>query len=84
MLARSKAGHDKDEVFVVTGESTDRVALADGKGRTLERPKMKNRLHVQLIRHLPEETLTQLEGIRKDEDVRRILKAYSDRNRAGQ
>jgi len=76
MLARSKAGHDKNEVFVVTGEQQNRLLLSDGKGRTLEKPKEKNRAHVQLITHISEELAQQMAHIEDNADVRRILKQY--------
>ena len=75
-LARSKAGHDKGKVFVVTGQTCDRVELCDGKSRTLQRPKIKNRIHVQFITHLDDELKQQMECISEDEDIRRILKSY--------
>ena len=75
-LARSKAGHDKGKLFVVTGETPDRVELCDGEGRTLQKPKIKNRIHVQFITHLDNELLEQMKCINGDEDIRRILKSY--------
>lgn len=50
MLARSKAGHDKDCIYVITDVTKEYVYLADGEARTLLRPKKKNRKHVQPIR----------------------------------
>ena len=38
-LGRSKAGHDKGKVFVIVGEEPDGMLLADGKNRTLQKPK---------------------------------------------
>ena len=75
-LARSKAGHDKGRVFVVTGDTGDHVKLCDGKGRTLQKPKIKNRIHVQFITHLDNDLLEQMKCINGDEDIRRILKSY--------
>lgn len=49
MLVRSKAGHDKDALFVVVAESGTSLYLADGTGKTMEHPKRKNKKHVQLI-----------------------------------
>ena len=40
-LAKSLAGHDKDCVYVVVNEDDSCVYLADGKGKTLEKPKKK-------------------------------------------
>ena len=50
MLARSKAGHDKDKVYVIIDKDDTYVYLVDGKLRTLNKPKKKKWKHVQLIK----------------------------------
>ncbi len=50
MLARSKAGHDAGDVFVIADADDTYVYLVDGKGRTLAHPKKKKKKHVQLIK----------------------------------
>ena len=50
MLASSKAGHDKDSVYVIIREDGEYIYVADGKSRTVERPKRKNKKHIQLIK----------------------------------
>ena len=42
-LVKSLAGHDKDEVFFILKEEVEYVYLVDGKYRTLDKPKKKNR-----------------------------------------
>ena len=49
MLAKSKAGHDKNNVYIVIGEEDRYVYLADGEVRTWEKPKKKKKKHVQPI-----------------------------------
>ncbi len=49
MLARSKAGHDKDCLYVICDVDETYVYLVDGKNRTLEHPKKKKIKHVQII-----------------------------------
>ena len=49
MLVRSKAGHDTGEIFVITGTEDAYVYLADGRLRTLQKPKKKKKKHVQII-----------------------------------
>lgn len=46
-LAFSKAGHDKGKLYVVVKEEQDALWLADGRTRILEKPKRKNRRHIQ-------------------------------------
>ncbi len=42
----SRAGHDKDDFFVVLKVSGKNVIICDGKRRTLEKPKVKNEKHL--------------------------------------
>lgn len=48
-LALSKAGHDKDKLYLIVKEEQDTVYLADGRKRGLLKPKKKNRRHIQVI-----------------------------------
>ena len=56
-LASSKAGHDKDVVYIIVKEEDEYVYLADGKVRTLENPKKKNKKHIQIIRKASDDIL---------------------------
>lgn len=47
MFARSLAGHDKDQLYVIIKVEEPYVYLADGRIRTLERLKKKKRIHIQ-------------------------------------
>jgi ribosomal protein L14E/L6E/L27E len=76
LLAISRAGHDKDTLYVVLDSDDTYVWLTDGRRRTLEHPKKKKQKHVQLIRHLPEALLAQMNEITLDAHVRKILRAY--------
>lgn len=49
MLAKSKAGHDAGHIYVIMDIDDTYVYLADGRIRTVEKPKKKKRKHVQLI-----------------------------------
>ena len=50
-LASSKAGHDKDKIYVIVKEDTEYVWLADGKIKTLDKPKKKRKKHIQVIKY---------------------------------
>ncbi|MBU9735087.1 KOW domain-containing RNA-binding protein [Diplocloster agilis] len=78
MLAKAKAGHDKDQLYVIIKVEPEYVYLADGKKRTLDRPKKKNRRHVQIIKRASGELQTKFENGSKiiDEEIKYILKAY--------
>ena len=45
----STAGRDKDELFYVIGEEPLYLLLANGKDRSLDKPKRKKRKHVQKV-----------------------------------
>lgn len=46
-IAKSKAGHDKNEFYIIIKEEENRVTLCNGRNRTLERPKIKSKKHIQ-------------------------------------
>ena len=45
----STAGRDKDDLFYVIGTDPVYLTLANGKDRTLEKPKLKKRKHIQKV-----------------------------------
>ncbi len=47
-LVFALAGHDAGRAYLILEEAGDRLKLADGKFRTIEKPKFKNKKHVQL------------------------------------
>lgn len=76
-LAISRSGHDKDSLYVIIKEETNLVYLADGKLRPLEKPKKKNRKHIQIIKNLPKEiteVFTQQDF--RNEEIKRAIKLY--------
>ncbi len=80
-LAISKSGHDKGNLYVILKEEAADVYLADGRLKTVEKPKKKNKKHIQLIQKLPEE-ITQLmpqDGEFRNEEIKRIIKLYQKR-----
>ena len=77
-LAISKSGHDKGRLYVIIREEATDIYLADGKIRTVEKPKRKNKKHIQIIKNLPEEItalLTQTKEFR-NEEIKRAIKLY--------
>ena len=50
MYAVSLAGHDKGQMYVIIKEENEYVYLADGRIRTMEKPKKKKKKHIQLIK----------------------------------
>ena len=50
LLASSKAGHDKDKIYVIIREDKEYVWLADGKVKTIANLKKKRKKHIQIIK----------------------------------
>ncbi len=73
LLATSKAGHDKDSVYVIVREEGEYVYLADGAGRTAERPKRKNKKHIQPIK---KKRLPETAGGFNDIEIKKVIKEY--------
>ena len=48
-IAISTAGHDLNEIYVAFSVEKDIVLLANGKGKTISKPKRKNPKHISLI-----------------------------------
>ena len=81
-LATSKAGHDKDRLYMIVGEEGECVYLCDGRLRGVEHPKKKKKKHNQIIHSSAQDTLIQiikhnLPGER-DEIDRQIRKTLED------
>ena len=75
MLAVSRAGHDQGTVYVITGEEDEYVYLADGQIRTVDRPKKKNKKHIQVIKKIQIDRLA--DGF-KDLEIKRVIKMYQE------
>ncbi len=59
--ATSKAGHDKDKLYVIVAVDNTNVWLADGEYKKMDAPKKKNIRHIQIINETVEaDLLTQI------------------------
>ncbi|MCC8151106.1 MAG: KOW domain-containing RNA-binding protein [Lachnospiraceae bacterium] len=85
-MAKSKAGHDKDQVYVIIKEDREYVYLADGTYRPVENPKRKNKKHIQMIHQIPKVARDVLEGkaVFSDVEIKRVLKLYQMREHSRQ
>ena len=86
-FAISKAGHDKDALYVVVGQEKDFVYLCDGRLKTPDKPKKKRLKHVQPInRTVDEVLLKKLQSGEKvyAEEIKYALKHYSAKNEFGE
>lgn len=80
-FAKSKAGHDKEEIFIIINKEEEYVYLVDGKSRILDKPKKKKIKHIQVINKIDEELQRKLETnlILRDEDIKRAIKSYKQK-----
>ncbi len=86
-LAVSKAGHDKDEIYLILKEEKETVFIADGIGKTAASPKKKNKKHIQIIKNVPdgipiEDVGRKLESGQPvtDEEIKYVIKQYKKKN----
>lgn len=81
LLAKSKAGHDKNHIYVVIGEEGDVVFLANGTTKKCQSPKKKKKIHIQPIKHLAPELMQMTHGKELDDAlVAGILNLYNRRD----
>ena len=79
MLASSKAGHDKNKIYVIIREEGEYVWLADGVYKCLTKPKKKRKKHIQIIKYYSDEKL--VDSLKKgnaitDLEIRMVIKDY--------
>ena len=78
-LGRSLKGHDKNHVYVIYEETDDGYYLVNGTTKTVSKPKKKNKIHVQLIKNLPESVEAILRTVESidDETARKVVDTYN-------
>ncbi len=79
MLAYSKAGHDGQTLYVIVGEEDGYVYLSDGRLKPIEKPKKKNKKHIQPVKWGYDgdvrERLLAGETVR-NEEIKRMIKMF--------
>lgn len=75
MLAKSIAGHDQNQIYVIMQEDREFVFLCDGRLKTIDKPKKKRKKHIQLIKIISEELAVKIaEGsVIKNEEIRKAI-----------
>ncbi|WP_313134934.1 KOW domain-containing RNA-binding protein [Anaerocolumna sp.] len=76
----SKAGHDKGEHFVIVKSDSEYVYLVDGVFRTVDRPKKKNKKHVQLVHFRDNNFIKKYANDEKitNEEIKKVIKLFID------
>ena len=77
MLAWSRAGHDKDTLYVIVKTEGEYVYLSDGRLKPVEHPKKKKIRHIQIVRQIPEELLGLNIVTIKNEEIRKAIRRFS-------
>jgi uncharacterized protein with ACT and thioredoxin-like domain len=75
--AESRAGHDKGKFYLIIAEEGADVWVADGKSKTVARPKRKNKKHLQVLKvQANEEIRSKLRDHKAvtNEEIKRALK----------
>lgn len=72
-IVRSVAGHDKDRFYLVVDVKENDYYIADGKLRTLEKPKKKNEKHLAKTN-----MMLDIETISTNKELRRLLSSYNN------
>lgn len=79
-FARSKSGHDKNQIYLIKEKDEKFVYLVNGATRIMDMPKKKNAKHIQIIKNLPIEVTEILEENLSDLTVKRAIKQYCQKN----
>ena len=78
MLAWSRAGHDKDKLYVIVKTEGEYVYLSDGKLKPLEHMKKKKIKHIQGMKKIPEELLDLTAETINNEQIRKAIRRFSN------
>lgn len=82
MFAISKAGHDKNQWYIILDETEEYVYLVDGIFKTLEKPKKKSKKHIQIVRKVENyeiaEKLKNKMPI-QNEEIKRAIKVITEK-----
>ena len=77
-LARSRAGHDKGELYIIISVQGEYAYLSDGLRRPLNKQKRKNKKHLQIVCVQSRELASKLsEGLPvHDHEIASLIRAY--------
>lgn len=82
MYAVSKAGHDKDHLYIIIDSDETYVYIADGLNKTISNPKKKKYKHIQVICRISENIKVKMEQNLplNDKDIADAVEQYLLRN----
>ena len=71
-LARSLAGHDKEELYIIISVQGEYVYLSDGPRRPLNKQKRKNKKHLQAMEARDEEIAGFIRAYKQEEGKKNV------------
>ena len=75
------AGHDSGKCYVINQIDGEYVYLVDGRIRTLDHPKKKKKMHVQMLSEWNQELAAKIIGhYAKNEEIKRAIKLLQQGN----
>lgn len=82
MYAVSKAGHDKDHLYIIIDNDETYVYIADGINKSVSNPKKKKYKHIQVICTVADPVKQKLDHQKTltDQDIADAIKQYLLRN----
>ena len=80
-FAKSKAGHDCNQIYVIINCDNEYVYLSDGRIRGIDKPKKKKRKHIQVINYIDPVILEKMQQNNLfNEDIKKAIKNYKAEN----
>ena len=79
-FVKSKQGRDKGNIYIVKRVFDDRAELVDGNGKTLEKPKIKNKKHLENLNEICEKLKLKFKKQQKvfDAEVYSAIKKFKN------
>ncbi len=78
-FAKVKKGHDKNHIYYVANQDEEFLYLVNGVTKKTDHPKKKKRIHVQVIKTLPQEVLNILGTDINDMTVQKAIETYMNK-----
>lgn len=76
-FAKSKAGHDCNQIYVIINCNDEYAYLVNGKTRPLDKPKKKKLKHIQFIDYMDAVIIEKINNnLLKNDDIKRAIKNY--------
>lgn len=81
-FAKSKAGHDSNQIYVIINCDSEYVYLSDGRLKTVDNPKKKRYKHIQVINYINPVIDKKLKenNLLMNEDIKSAIKNYKANN----